>query len=180
MPVLASDQRTQIPLHRMMRGLAKPIATIRLEPQDISSRSGIQFEPAADDLDELEAAVLRSKSGRQFALVRHRHQPNPGTDILTNENSRRLTKDLQEVLQFLRLKRGDLRWIHSAIEPALVPHRITVLEGKRAAARGHWRERVAEAKSRASASDSASAKATLAQIRKAYAAKRARAVAKKH
>src|SRR6267142_1631836 len=52
----------QLPL-TMTRGLAKPVARIRLEPSEISARLGIEFETAADDLDRLQAAVLRSGSG---------------------------------------------------------------------------------------------------------------------
>jgi DNA-directed RNA polymerase specialized sigma24 family protein len=105
----------QIPLSQMERGLAQPVATIDLEPAEISSRLGVQFENSRDDLDELEAAVVCGKSGRQFALVRHLHQPNDGTDILTNERSRNLTDDLREILRVLQLSIHELRWTHPDI-----------------------------------------------------------------
>jgi hypothetical protein len=99
----------------MERGLTRPVATLNLEPADISSRLGVRFESVRDDLDDLEAAVICGESGRQFALVRHRHQPEAGTDILTNERSRNLAADLREILRVLQFGIHELRWIHSAI-----------------------------------------------------------------
>ena len=106
----------QIPLREITRGLAKPIATIRLEPKDISKRFGITFESAKDDLDELEVALLQTDSGQQFALVRHQHQPNQGTDILTTEHSPDLEKDLSEAVRLLRLDRKDVGWMHPTLK----------------------------------------------------------------
>ena len=102
----------QLPLAEMEAGLARPIATTRIEPAEISRRLGIRFESAKDDLDELQAALIRSPSGRQFALVRHLHQPLPGTDILTNENSRNYAGDLRESLAILKLTLDDMDWVH--------------------------------------------------------------------
>jgi hypothetical protein len=102
----------QIPLEEMEQGLARPMATLSLEPAEITSRAGLRFETAQDDLDELEAAVFRSDSGRQFALVRHRHQPESGTDILTSERSCDLSADLSDALQTLKFEPGELRWTH--------------------------------------------------------------------
>ena len=82
MPKYLSRTIEQIPLEQMDRGLACPVATLRLEPAEITNRSGLTFETAHDDLDELQAAVFRVATGQEFALVRHRHQPQPGTDIL--------------------------------------------------------------------------------------------------
>jgi hypothetical protein len=102
----------QLPLGEMEAGLARPIATTRIEPAEISRRLGIMFESARDDLDELQAALIRGPSGRQFALVRHLHQPAPGTDILTNENSDNCAHDLWESLAVLRMTLDDLGWVH--------------------------------------------------------------------
>jgi len=106
----------QIPLEQMERGLARPVATLRLEPGEIANRVGLKFEIAHDDLDELEAAVFRAASGRQFALVRHRHQPKAGTDILIKENSRNLSAALRDALKVLQFEPRELRWIHPKID----------------------------------------------------------------
>ena len=116
MPSYRSRSIEQIPLEQMERGLVRPIATLRLEPAEITSRVGLKFEFAHDDLDELEAAVFRAPGGRQFALVRHRHQPNAGTDILINEKSRNLSAALSDALQILHFEPRELRWTHPKID----------------------------------------------------------------
>jgi SWIB/MDM2 domain len=122
MPAVASrGQIEQVPLKQMVRGLAKPIATIRWEPKELAERFGISFEEAEDDLDQLQVALVQTGSGQQFALVRHRHQPGPGTDILTNEGSADLRKDLAEAVRHLRLCRGDMKWIHPTGRNFLLP-----------------------------------------------------------
>src|SRR5262249_45620975 len=104
MAVVEKPHIDQLPLTET-RGLTKPVATIRLEPSDISTRLGIEFDTAADDLDRLQAAVLRSASGLRFALVRHQHQPKPGTDIVIDEKSDDSTENLREALEVLALKK---------------------------------------------------------------------------
>jgi cytoskeletal protein CcmA (bactofilin family) len=106
----------QLPLTEMKHGLAKPIATIRFLPSEISKKLGISFEETEDDLDALQAAAIRTASGRQFGLVRHRHQPTEGVDILTDERSTDLTRDLHDAMGFLRIHQEDLSWIHPEVE----------------------------------------------------------------
>src|SRR5258708_11382493 len=84
MPNSSIPSLHQIPLNPMERGLALPVATLRFEPAEITNRLGFKFETARDALDELEAVAFTGPSGNQFALVRHRHQPDPGTAILVN------------------------------------------------------------------------------------------------
>jgi hypothetical protein len=102
----------QVPLGKMEHGLARAVARLGLEPAEITDRVGLRFEKGQDDLDDLEAAVFRARSGKQFALIRHRHQPHPGTDILVNERLPDLAAALHEALQALRFKPKDLTWIH--------------------------------------------------------------------
>ena len=102
----------QVPLGKMEHGLARAVARLKLEPAEITNLVGLHFEKGKDDLDDLEAAVFRARSGKQFALIRHRHQPHPGTDILDNEQLPDLAAALREVLQALRFKPKDLTWIH--------------------------------------------------------------------
>jgi hypothetical protein len=116
MPEFSFSSIQQIPLAKMERGLACPVATLKLEPAEITRRLGVQFEITRDDLDELDAAVISSGSGRQFALVRHRHQPEPGTDILTNERSSNLGADLRDALRVLKFDPNELRWTHPGID----------------------------------------------------------------
>jgi hypothetical protein len=110
MPKHSVPSFQQIPLQQMERGLARPVATLRLEPAEIAKRVGLTFETAKDDLDDLEAALFKARTGRQIALVRHRHQPNRGTDILINERSRDLNSAVREALQALNFEAPDLQW----------------------------------------------------------------------
>lgn len=116
MPKSSTPSLHQIPLNQMERGLALPVATLRLEPAEITNRLGFKFETARDDLDDLEAAAFSGPSGNQFALVRHRHQPNPGTDILINEKLVDLSAALRDALKALRFEPRELRWMHPAIK----------------------------------------------------------------
>lgn len=100
----------------MERGLARPVATLRFEAAEITSRLGLKFEAAHDELDDLEAAVFSGSRGQQFALVRHRNQPNPGTDILINEKSVDLSAALRDALRALRFQPRELRWTHREIK----------------------------------------------------------------
>lgn len=102
----------QVPLAKMEHGLARAVARLRLEPAEITDRVRLHFEKGQDDLDDLEVAVFRAQSGKQFALIRHRHQPYPGTDILINERRHDLAAALQEALQALQFKPQDLSWTH--------------------------------------------------------------------
>src|SRR2546430_13226602 len=106
---------TQLPLDAMQHGLAKPIARVQLSPFQISQKLGIHFVSTQDDLDELDAALIRTQSGRQLAFVRHKDQPLPGTDIVTNERSEDVTADLIEGMQTLSISRNDLSWTHPDI-----------------------------------------------------------------
>jgi hypothetical protein len=115
MPQLATErQLEQVPLDAVTGGLAEPVATIKWEPNELEERYGIQFSESQDDLDHLVIALVRPPSGRVFALMRHRHQPNPGTDIVINEESPDLKQDMAEAVRHLGLSRGDLKWLHPA------------------------------------------------------------------
>jgi hypothetical protein len=114
-PAVATEFR-QIARHEMQRGLAKPIALLRLEPAEISREYGITFEPDRDDLDALLAAAIESPTGRQFGFSRHEHSPTRGTVLLTHEQSPDFKADLLEALGLLRLRRQDLTWVHPDID----------------------------------------------------------------
>jgi hypothetical protein len=105
-----------LPLEAMEHGLAKPIARIQLDPDQLSKRLGIRFVRSQDHLDDLDAALISTQSGRQFALIHHEHQPLPGTDIIVNERSKDPTADLIECLDVLSISPDELSWIHPDID----------------------------------------------------------------
>jgi hypothetical protein len=114
-PAVATDFR-QIARHEVRRGLAKPIAVLRLEPAEISQHCGIVFEPDRDDLDALLVAAFESETGRQFGFARYEHAPLPGTELLVHEQSPDLKAELLEALGLLHLRPRDLTWIHPDID----------------------------------------------------------------
>src|SRR3954465_5562894 len=113
-PTIATDFR-QISRDEVQRGLAKPIALLRLEPAEISRRCGITFEPDRDDLDALLVAAIESPTGRQFGLARYERAPSPGTELLVHEQSADFKAELLEALGLLRLRTEDLSWVHPDI-----------------------------------------------------------------
>lgn len=105
----------QLHLGDMEHGLAKPIAVLALEPGELSLRTGLRFETTRDDLDYLQAALFQTAKGSQFALVRHHHAPNSGTDLLANERTVDLGLALEEALSALEIASTELTWKHPDI-----------------------------------------------------------------
>jgi hypothetical protein len=116
-PTIATAFR-QIGREEVRRGLAKPIALLRLEPAEISARYGITFEQDRDDLDALLVAAIESPTGRQFGFTRHEHSPSQGTVLHVHEQSPDLKAELLEALTLLRLRPKDLTWVHPDIDLA--------------------------------------------------------------
>ena len=96
------------------RRIGTVIAVLGLEPHEITDRLQITFEESEDDLDQLVAAAVRI-GPRQYALVRHKHHPAPGTEVLTSCDSTSYAEDLHELLQELHLPESALTWTHPSI-----------------------------------------------------------------
>ena len=90
--------------------LTKPVAVLRLKPEELSERIGIRFRAAHDDLGTLDWARVIGLSGRPYALVHHRHSPEPGTQIVVPYDSSDLWEDVLDVLKGLKLTERDLAW----------------------------------------------------------------------
>jgi len=90
--------------------LTKSVAVLRLNPDELSERIGVPFRAAHDDLDLLDWARVIGLSGRPFALVRHRHAPEPGTQIVIPYDSSDPWADVLDVLSGLDLSERDLVW----------------------------------------------------------------------
>jgi len=91
-----------------LASLTKSVAVLRLGPEELSERIGIRFQVAHDDLDMLDWARVIGLSGRPYALVRHRHAPEPGTQIVAPYDSDDPWADVLDVLRGLNLSEGDL------------------------------------------------------------------------
>jgi hypothetical protein len=106
----------QLQLNDWEHGLAKPIAVLVLEPNDIFVRTGLAFETARDDLDYFQGALFRTAKGTQFALARHQHAPMPGTELVVNERTHDLRAALEEALSALGVDVAELAWVHPEIK----------------------------------------------------------------
>ena len=105
----------QVRLSELDPRIGTVIGVLALEPHELSDRFHLTFEESEDDLDQLVAAGLRV-GDRQYALVRHKHHPAPGTEILTSCDSTSYAEDLREVLQQLHLPESSLTWTHPSID----------------------------------------------------------------
>lgn len=97
--------------------LGDAIGVLRSEPDQLERGLGLKFRDAHDDLDAIRIARIRIADGRTFALVRHRHAPEPGTQIVMTTPSTDLWGDITAVLRRLQLKPNDLAWRHPAATP---------------------------------------------------------------
>src|SRR5688500_12763608 len=97
--------------------LGDAIGVLRSEPDQLERGLRLKFRDAHDDLDSLRIARIRIADGRTFALVRHRHAPEPGTQIVMTTPSTDLWGDITAVLRRLQLKLNDLAWRHPAATP---------------------------------------------------------------
>jgi len=94
--------------------LGDAIGVLRSEPAQLERGLGLKFRDAHDDLDAIRIARIRIADGRTFALVRHRHAPEPGTQIVLTTPSSDLWGDITAVLRRLQLTLNDLAWRHPA------------------------------------------------------------------
>jgi hypothetical protein len=97
--------------------LGDAIGVLRSEPDQLARGLGLKFRDAHDDLDAIRIARIRIADGRTFALMRHRHAPEPGTQIVMTTPSTNLWGDITAVLRRLQLKLNDLSWRHPAATP---------------------------------------------------------------
>jgi hypothetical protein len=104
-------------------GITRPIALLREEPDELE-RLGVRFEADADDLDELRHARVQTPAGRVYALVRYRRSPQPGTEVVTQEDSNNPLRDLEDVLRVLKLTAKDITWEHPLIATIRIAERL--------------------------------------------------------
>lgn len=113
-----------------LSALTKAVAVLRLQPEEIAERIGLRFRAAHDDLDVLDWARVIGASGRPYALVRHRHSPEPGTEIVVPYDSSDYWEAVLDVLNGLKLTEEDVTWT----SPEALPdsHRGSHSKGTRA------------------------------------------------
>lgn len=107
---------TQIPLDEIPHGLAQPIALLENTPSSIQQALEIRFERSRDDLDDLDAAILKSSDGFHLALIYHLNAPIKGTEIRINERSKDPRGDLDKALRILSPIQPRIIWTHPSVK----------------------------------------------------------------
>lgn len=89
----------------------RPIAVMNLEPEDFTSRFGVEFEEGSDDLDFTRSALIELDSGLVAGLVRYARSPRPGTELHAPERVADVESALQELLTEFGLDQRDVTWV---------------------------------------------------------------------
>jgi hypothetical protein len=89
-----------------------PVAVLRMEPDELTSKEVLSFREGFDDLDYLVFATLLLPSGREVTLVRHANAPSPGTEVCVVPDEKAIVLTILETVQTLNLTVADLSWIH--------------------------------------------------------------------
>jgi hypothetical protein len=102
-----SYKQIKTPLSEPLR----PIAVLGLEPQDFTSRFGVEFEEGSDDLDFTRSALIELDSGLVAGLVRYARSPESGTELHAFERSTDAESALHEFLTDFGLDERDVTWV---------------------------------------------------------------------
>lgn len=100
----------QRPLQPWTGGDSQSILVLRAEPEELTSRLGIQFTEYHDNLDRLLEAVIELNSGRQVLFARYQHNPSPGTEIHVDARDS-APEAREDVFAALSMNAADCSWI---------------------------------------------------------------------
>jgi hypothetical protein len=89
----------------------RPLAVVSLEPEDFTSRFGVEFAEGSDDLDFMRSALVELDSGLVAGLVRYARSPEPGTEVHAPQGFADPESVLRELLAEFGLSDGDVRWV---------------------------------------------------------------------
>jgi hypothetical protein len=89
-----------------------PVAVLRMEPDELTSKGVLSFREGFDDLDYLVFAMLSLPSGREVTLVRHTNAPSPGTEVCVVPEETAIVLTIIETIKTLNIAVTDLSWIH--------------------------------------------------------------------
>lgn len=107
----------QISPYRWPSGDNRPIATLALDPAELTARYGLVFEEDWDNLDYLQRAAIELADGTPAWLMRHRGDPHPGTVVYVDAAAH-FGKARNLVLQSLNLTPAAFSWVAPDPEPA--------------------------------------------------------------
>jgi len=87
---------TQVPFEAAETG--RFAALLEGNSEEFSAALGLQFQRERDDLDDLDAAKIRTRSGVYGLFVYHLHAPKRAMEIYISEKAADPARDLAEVL----------------------------------------------------------------------------------
>lgn len=99
---------TQIPLEQGAPGASKSLALLKPGPAELSRRTGIRFDETEDDLDKMKLAIVKTRSGRAFVLLRYCNEPAPGTHVLAKSKKSEAGTFVADLLHGLGLRPEDV------------------------------------------------------------------------
>lgn len=114
---------------------------LRQDPEQLERVAGLAFRTGHDDLDALKWAQVVGLTGKRYALLRHLHSPQSGTEIVTTESSSDPSADVRDVLKALALSEKDLVWTASDVSNATEKGSATLMEGRPSRRVGQVRKR---------------------------------------
>ena len=100
-------------------GSLRPIAVLRYEPGDLAERYGLRFTEAPSNLGDSLAALVQTRPGRQYMLLRHADAPTSGTEVLASDQSSDPGGDLHEFLTAFDLSSDAVIWSLHRGHPAV-------------------------------------------------------------
>lgn len=106
---------TQVEGGRWPSGDSHALATLPLEPDEISERLPVTFSRQRDDLGDYLAVAIKTVAGRLLLFVRYLEVPSPGVTVFVDADDD-LAEALDEVLYILRVRRELLLWINENVE----------------------------------------------------------------
>jgi hypothetical protein len=102
---------TQIPIGSAPYGMSpRYVAFLEASPEQFSNSLGITFERVRDDLDDLDAAQIRTNSGVYALLGFYINAPKKGLFICISEKSHNRAQDLDQVLEAISSAGANVLW----------------------------------------------------------------------
>jgi hypothetical protein len=106
-------QQLELPVH-WQSGRSRPVAIVPFDPQTLSQRYHIQFEPGLDDLDTFTFAAIELANGHQALLRKYDNDPEPEGCVVYVDWSDDVRVAQRLIASALGIDPADFRW---AAEP---------------------------------------------------------------
>ena len=102
-------------------GICKPIAGLRMLPDEFTRRFGVSFIDTdfENGLGDVKAALVETSSGRRFGLIHYVYHPEPrGIAVWAHERSPDPVADVRDFIEAFGLARSDLLGVYGDPHPS--------------------------------------------------------------